>query len=272
VLAYLEALINRFIDEWGFRYIKLDFLYTGLFSGKFSRPGAPHEQYERASARLCARTTSASGLPVAYLGCGLPLGLSYRHFPLARIGADTREAWDWTLVKLLGHTGRPGAYVSLMDTIGRSFMNETVYINDPDVVFLRSRDCKLTETEKETIALVNFLLAGQLMFSDDPAALNSQDLALTRRVSELFDILSDDEYGARRIARDVFVLLSRSGRRTGLINLRKKIYTLDGTEAADISFNFSRARTLGNHCFRTRDGKIAFEPHSFTVFEIQDEA
>jgi alpha-galactosidase len=265
VLAYLRKLLDQVIDEWGFRYIKLDFLYTGLFNGKFSGP--PHEHYERACSLLCSRTKNARGLPVAYLGCGLPLGLSWKHFPLSRIGADTRETWDWTLVKLLGHVGRPSAYISLMDTIGRSFMNRTVYLNDPDVVFLRSKDCALTRTEKETIALVNFLLAGQLMFSDDPSSLSGEDLALTRHVSELFDVLSGDEYGARRIARDVFLLLSRSGRHTGLINLRKKIYTLDGTEETDIFFNFSKGRVLVDHCPGNRGNRMSFEPRSVTVFE-----
>ncbi|MDR1177731.1 MAG: alpha-galactosidase [Spirochaetaceae bacterium] len=264
VLACLGELIDRVIDAWGFRFIKLDFLYTGLFSGGFSRPGAPHEQYERACALLRARTANAAGLPVAYLGCGLPLGPSFRHFPLSRIGADTRETWDWTLAKLLGHTGRPSAYISLMDTIGRSFMNGTVYINDPDVIFLRSGNCALSETEKETIALVNFLLAGQIMFSDDPASLSNQDLALTRRISKLFDILSDDEYGARRVDRDVFLLQSRSGRRTGLINLRKKNYALDGTKEGDI---FCKLSALVDHSFRDRRGGLSFEARSVTIFE-----
>ncbi|MDR1430234.1 MAG: alpha-galactosidase [Spirochaetaceae bacterium] len=266
VQGYLGELIDRIIDEWGFRFIKLDFLYAGLFDGVFSRPGSPHEHYEKVCALLCSRTKNASGLPAAYLGCGLPLGPSFRHFPLSRIGADTRETWDWTPVKLLGHTGRPSAYISLMDTIGRSFMNKVIYINDPDVVFLRSKNCGLSETEKETIALVNFLLAGQIMFSDDPAFLSRGDLALTKQVSDLYEILSDDEYGAKRMDRDVFLLLSRSGRRTGLINLRKKNYTLDGTKETDIFFNPGQA-VLVDHCRRDR-GKISFAARSVTIFEM----
>jgi alpha-galactosidase len=268
VLSGLKELIDRIIDEWGFRYIKLDFLYTGLFNGNFSRPGAPHEHYKKACDLLCSRTKTTAGLPVAYLGCGLPLGLSFRHFPLSRIGADTRETWDWTLTKLMGHVGRPSAYISLMDTIGRSFMNGTVYINDPDVVFLRSRNCTLTGTEKETIALVNFLLAGQIMFSDDPSFLSKEDLALTRHISELFDTLGNDEYGARRIGRDVFLLLSRSGKYTGLINLGKKIYTLDEKKEGDIFFNFSKGRVLTGHVLGNRGSGISFAPRSVTVFEI----
>jgi alpha-galactosidase len=270
VLAYLRELLDRVIDEWGFRYLKLDFLYTGLFYGNFAEPGAPHEHYERACALLSSRTKTASGKPVAYLGCGLPLGPSYRHFPLSRIGADTREVWDWNLVKMLGHVGRPSAYISLLDTIGRSFMNGAVYLNDPDVIFLRSKGCGLTETEKETIALVNFLLAGQIMVSDDAASLSPADLALAGRVSELYDALADDEYGAKRVDRDVFFIMSRSERRWALVNLRKRAYTLDGKAEREIFLKLADGRALIDHRLSIGDRGISFAPHSCTVLEREE--
>jgi alpha-galactosidase len=265
VRAYIKDLIDRVIDQWGFRYLKLDFLYTGLFDGVFEKKGAPHEHYQRACALLTSRTHTEGGLPVAYLGCGLPLGLSYRHFPLSRIGADTREMWEWKLVKALGHVGRPSAYINLMDTIGRSFMNGTLYINDPDVIFLRSRDCALSETEKETIALVNFLLAGQLMFSDDPAFLSPRDLAFTRRISALYDELSGEQYGVRRVDRNVFALFSRSEKYSGLINLGDKNYTLDGTKEGDIFLKLRGGKALIDH--RLFQSGLAFAPRSITVVE-----
>jgi alpha-galactosidase len=271
VLEYLRGILDRVIDEWGFRYLKLDFLYAGYFSGAFAEGGSPYEHYERACAVLTARKSSASGLPVAYLGCGCPLGPSYRHFPLSRIGADTREVWDWNLVKILmGHVGRPGAYVNLQDTIGRAYLNGTVYINDPDVIFLRSRNCKLKEYEKELIALVNFLLGGQIMISDDPYLQEPADLALTRRICAHYDRLEDDEYGVRRLDRDIFRLESRSGRIAGLINLSGRPYTLAArTDAAggglyDALF---RGPYLTDHRLRAKAGGISFAPHSISLAE-----
>jgi alpha-galactosidase len=263
---YLKALIDRAIDQWGFRYLKLDFLYAGFFSGAFAQGGSPYEHYERAAAILTGRTTTAKGAahgaasglpaaaPVAYLGCGLPLGPSYRHFPLSRIGADTREEWDWKLVKFLGHVGRPGAYVSLLDTIGRSFMDGTVYINDPDVIFLRSRNCRLSENEKELIALVNFLLAGQIMFSDDPLQLTEKDRALTGRIIALYDALAGEEYGATRISRDVFRLESRSGSTWGIINLSNHPYRLDPAGEAALYAALSGGKFLIDHRLKTGKG------------------
>jgi alpha-galactosidase len=265
VAAYLKGLMDRAIDEWGFRYLKLDFLYAGLFSGAFTEGGSPWEHYERTCALLTARTQSDSGRPVAYLGCGLPLGPSYRHFPLSRIGADTREEWDWKLVKLLGHVGRPGAYVSLMDTIGRSFLDGTVYLNDPDVVFLRSKNCRLSENEKELIALVNFLLAGQIMFSDDPLHLDAGDIGLTARILGLYQRLAGDEYGAARIDRDVFRLESRSGKSAGLINLRGRPYRLDRNREPELYTALAEGEPLTSRWRKMGPGLILCAPHSVSL-------
>ncbi|MDR0758959.1 MAG: alpha-galactosidase [Treponema sp.] len=267
VLAYLRGVIDRIIDRWGFRYLKLDFLYSGYFSGAFAEGGTPYEHYERACATLTARKTTASGLPVAYLGCGCPLGPSYRRFPLARIGADTRQQWEWLPVKLTGHVGGPGAYVSLMDTIGRSFMDGTVFLNDPDIIFFRSRNCKLTDYEKELIALVNFLLGSQIMLSDDTQKLKATDIALTRRILSLYERLTGDEYGAVRLARNIFRLESRSGRTAGLINLSRRPFTLTADTDAALYAAFSQGNWLVDHRTRSKGKDFAFAPHTISIVE-----
>ena len=254
VREYLRSLMNRIIDDWGFRYIKLDFLYAGFLSGENNR-GRVAEYYEKAIALLTEHTKNAAGLPLAYLGCGLPLGASYRHFPLSRIGTDTKESWDWPIAKFVRHEGRPSALLSLRETISRSFMNGTIYINDPDVVFLRSANCALNETEKECIALVNFLFAGQIMCSDNFLALCEADTRLIRRIQVLYDKLEGDEYGAATLEKDVFLLESRSGKVTGLVNLKDKPFHLP----ADSEL-FSGGTWLVDHQKAT-----GFEPHSISV-------
>jgi alpha-galactosidase len=255
-LAYIQGLIDKVID-WGFRYIKIDFLYAGFLCGDFAQGGSPYEHYERACAILTKRTassgaTAAAALPVAYLGCGLPLGASFRHFPLSRIGADTREEWDWKMAKLLRHVGRPSAYINLLDTIGRSFFDGVIYCNDPDVVFLRARNCRLTENEKELVAMVNFLLAGQIMTSDDPLHLEPADIQLAKRMATLYAALADDEYGAVRLVRDVFRLISRSGKTTGVINLSNRPYP-------------EREPLMNGQFLVDRRKNGAYAPHSISI-------
>jgi len=259
VTEYLRSLMNRIIDGWGFRYIKLDFLYAGFLSGE--NGGRTAEHYEKAIALLTERTRNAAALPLAYLGCGLPLGASYRHFPLSRIGTDTLERWDWLSAKFIRHEGRPSALLSLRETISRSFMNGTIYINDPDVVFLRSFNCGLKEIEKECIALVNFLFAGQIMCSDNFRTLGEADLLLIRRIQELYEKLDGDEYGAKALEKDVFLLESRSGRVSGLINLKNAPFHL----AADAG-RFGGGAWLVDHRLGTSgENSISFAPHSVSV-------
>jgi len=253
VMEYLRSLMDHIIDGWGFRYIKLDFLYAGFLSGE--NGGRIAEHYERAIALLTGRTRNAAGLPLAYLGCGLPLGASYRHFPLSRIGADTLERWDWRAAKFIRHEGRPSALLSLRETISRSFMNGTVYINDPDVVFLRTANCALNETEKECIALVNFMLAGQIMCSDNFRALEKEDLLLIKRIQELYEKLDGDEYGIEALEKDVFLLESRSGKISGFINLRNNPFHL----SADSQL-FTGGTWLVDH-----RKAMGFAPHSVSI-------
>jgi alpha-galactosidase len=171
--------------------------------------------------RLTSRTVDSRGRGVAWLGCGAPLEPSYRHFPLMRIGADTKEQWeDGLLKRVVRHQGRPAAYTNLTHTIGRALLDGTVFVNDPDVVFCRTRRINLTVAEKELVALVDFMLGSQLMFSDDTQDFGEGgDAVFTARVVGLYDALAGGEYGAERIARDVYSVFSRDGRVRGIANL-----------------------------------------------------
>ena len=184
VLDYLAGIFDRVVNEWGFRYIKLDFLYAGLLRGARRNGGAAWVHYRKALQRLTAITHRKDGEAVAYLGCGAPFEASFEFLPLMRIGADTREEWDWAWARFLRHPGRPSARISMMDTIGRALWDGTAFVNDPDVVFCRSRRMRLSEQEKELVALVARMFASQVMFSDDTAdfdpaidgALHGEDL------------------------------------------------------------------------------------------------
>jgi alpha-galactosidase len=270
VLAYLGGLVDRAIDQWGFRYLKLDFLYAGLLDGAFAAPGeAGYRHYERAVAALTARKADAAGRPVAYLGCGQPLGPSYRHLPLSRIGADTCEAWDRKLLKLLGLAGRPSAWINLRDTIGRNYLDGSVYLADPDVVFLRSAKCRLTPTEQELIGLVAFLLGSQLMCSDTPDPSDPAAAARAKRLVGLYDALAGDEYAARRLDRDVHRLDSRSGRTVGLINLGDRPWRLAARASPDLAEAFARRPPLVDHRLSFGSGRDAvFAARSITLMGL----
>jgi alpha-galactosidase len=144
-------------------------------------------------------------------------------------------------------------------------MDNSVYINDPDVVFLRSKNCTLKAHEKELIALVNFLLAGQIMFSDDPINMQDDDVALTKKIVQLYDDLSGDEYGAVRLAKDVFRLESRSGKISGLINLSRKIFKLTRDIDQDLFTSLSKNNILVDNRCNIQQNERGFLPHTISI-------
>ena len=121
------------------------------------------------------------------------------------------------------------------------------------------------ETEKELICLVNFLLAGQIMFSDDPLRLGEKDLILTRRINALYETLEDDEYGAVRIAHNVFRVESRSGRTAGLISLCGRPFRLRKETDPVLFHSLSAPELLVDHRLGRSAKAIDFAPRSITL-------
>lgn len=278
VLDYIDGFIGKAIDEWGYRYLKLDFLYAGMMPGAHAQGGPAWRHYERALERVTRRTHGASGEPVAYLGCGAPLENSFRYLPLMRIGADTKEDWDQMPHRALLHQARPSAYNSLMNTLGRAFMDQAVFINDPDVVFCRESNMRLSEREKETVALGAALAASQLMFSDDAAhfAHGGAEEAFTERLVALLDPLGGREFGVRRLspaeaagghgslkvlgrrAPDAYLIYSRDGAYRGVLNL--------GDEPVAVAGDWGRAAAV------LRDGRLPdgrFAGRSASLFQFE---
>lgn len=261
---YLAGIFGKIVVDWGYRYVKLDFLYAGLIESSRgrpvarARPGAAYEHYDRLMRRLTSVTADHEGRGVAYLGCGAPFEPSFRHFPLMRVGADTKEEWeDGLLKRVVRHQGRPAAYTNLTHTIGRSILDGTVFVNDPDVVFCRTRRMSLTEAEKELVALVDVMLASQIMFSDDARDFGEiAEATFTARIVGLFDALAGGEYGAERLAKDVYSIFARDGGLRGVVNLSNSPWIAPGYDPAEAIV--LRAAAV--------EGGLAFDPHSISLF------
>jgi len=267
---YLAGVFDQLVGLWGFRYLKLDFLYAGLLRGERAGHGgrAAYAAYDRIVRRITSRRADSLGRPVDYLGCGAPLEASFRHFPLMRIGTDTKEDWDWPVLRALRHQGRPSAYLSLTHTIGRTIMDGTVFANDPDAVFCRGDRTSLTESEKELIAFSDFLLASQLMTSDasasPAAAAEHGEIEFAQRLVGLFDRLGGRErgreFGALRIGRDVYEIMSRDGAVRGVANLSDRPWRLDAAR-----FDAARAVVLRP---ASSGDRAAVAPRSIALFEV----
>ena len=280
VLEYLDKLMEIIIEEWGFRYLKLDFMYAGMLNGKFSEGGAAYQWYDRAIKKITRRWVNSQGQSVAYLGCGIPFEPSFTTLPLSRIGPDTKPDWDDRFLEKLHYPARPGARPNLLSTLGHAFWDQSIFINDPDVVFLRTTNISLSDGEKELIALVNKLFASQIMHSDDPVEFNINEKEFTEKISAYYEALDGQEFGLETIEPDMHVIFSRNGKYCGFINMSEKPFTMDKEELIK-TINYQLGLSLDaetvelkpvvESCLNAGD-LFTSERHSISVFEITEEA
>lgn len=263
VREYLASVFDTVINQWGFRFLKLDFLYAGMLNGAHKEGGAAYQWYRKALEPIVSIHQSRSGEAVAFLGCGAPLESSVDLFPMMRIGADTKETWDDPQTRLLRHMGRPAVLVNLKDTLGRAFWNRRAYISDPDVVFMRSNKCHLSESEKELVAAVAYMFASQIMISDDVGQpLPPADVATTRRTMELFRRLDGREYGAVELGPDLWRCFSRDGSIRGIVNLR-------GRDVRVAASGLVGTDQLTEGAF-VRGNKAVIRPHSIALWANEE--
>ena len=220
VITYLDKLIDTIINEWGIRYIKLDFMYAGMLYGLYETPTASYKIYNRAITTLTSRNKTNKGNSVAYLGCGIPFELSFKYTPLCRIGCDTYEHWTNKLARLLNWNGRNEAYLNLKDTLGHALWNNTIFSNDPDVVFIRTKNCSLTTEQKLLIAKVNTLFGNQFMYSDDPQQEGLTEHQISAQITEFRNQFANQEFGLIQTQEDIFKVFNRTRTVEGTINLR----------------------------------------------------
>lgn len=177
-LAYAAEVVRTAAHDWGFRFLKLDFLYAAALPANrrdptLTRAGALH--------RGLRRLREAAGPETLLLGCGCPLGSGIGIFDLMRIGADVDTHWTPTIGSIRSfikpETDMPSARNAIHNTLTRSMLHRRWWINDPDCLTARSTS-DLSLPEVQSLATVISLSLGLLLVSDDLASLSPERLKL----------------------------------------------------------------------------------------------
>lgn len=274
VLEYLDNLMEKVINVWGFRYLKLDFLFAGMIYGNFQNKKASYELYDRAIKILTKRTKNNKGQDVAYLGCGLPFEPSFNYFPLSRMGSDTTENWDYYILRPFRFLCRPSAVLNMQSTLGHAFWDQSIFVNDPDVIFLRYDNIAMSDKQKETVALVNFMFASQLMHSDDPSAFKPEtEGKFTEHILSLYEKFEGVEFAHKNIDSDTYVFFSRDKKYCGIINLSDKEFSLKKNKMLEacgfenLATEKFELSTIVGH-FVLEGDVYKTEAHSINIFEV----
>lgn len=177
VRAHVRRLIETAVREWGFPYLKLDFLYAAALPAKRYDPTLTRAQAMRLA---LGDIRAAAGPDTFLLGCGCPLGSAVGLVDGMRVSTDVAPDWDPTLLtpRLAPLMRREMDFVgvrnAIRNTINRAPLHRRWWLNDPDCLLVRDHDTNLTEAEVRSLATAIALSGGMFLVSDDMSRLRPE--------------------------------------------------------------------------------------------------
>ena len=179
-LAYTQEVIRTAVADWGFTYLKLDFLYAAALDGVYQDSSLSRAQVLRMGLEALRE---AAGPTTTMLGCGCPLGSGLGIFEAMRISADVSGYWKPHFPPvssiLQNEPHMPSARNAIHNILTRAPLHRRWWVNDPDCLLVRP-DTRLSLAEVQTLATAIGLTGGSLLVSDDLPALPPERLALAQ--------------------------------------------------------------------------------------------
>jgi alpha-galactosidase len=176
--VHLRHLFAKLTRDFGFSYLKLDFLYAAAAPGRRHDPNLTRGETLR---RGLEAIRAGAGDDAFILGCGCPIGQAIGIVDGMRIGPDVSPFWGSTA----SGAGDPSTVYALDAIIVRSFMHRRLWLNDPDCLMLRARETRLTADERAALASTIVASGGMLIISDDMSLLDAEAGKLFRAVAQI---------------------------------------------------------------------------------------
>jgi alpha-galactosidase len=177
-VAHLRHLFKKLTRDFGFSYLKLDFLYAAAAPG---RRHDPHLTRGETLRHGLEAIRAGAGDDAFILGCGCPIGQAVGVVDGMRIGPDVSPFWG----KTASGAGDPSTVYALDAIIARSFMHRRLWLNDPDCLMLRARETRLSADERAALAATIIASGGMLLISDDMSLLDAEAGKLFRAVAKI---------------------------------------------------------------------------------------
>lgn len=180
---YLSEVVDRMVKEWGFEYLKCDFLFAAcLRGGNLHELGLSRAEALKSGMRLIRER---AGARTTLVGCGMPLSAGIGTVDAMRVGPDTGDFWIRVEGKLLRTGAMVGLRNSLRATLVRSPMHGTLWTNDPDCVMARRKDTKLGSAEIMAQFHAVAVSGGLVAVSDEWGRLEPSDVAELGKLMEI---------------------------------------------------------------------------------------
>jgi alpha-galactosidase len=195
-VAHLRRLFLKLTRDFGFSYLKLDFLYAAAAPGRRHDPNLTRGETLRHGLEAIR---DGAGDDAFILGCGCPIGQAVGVVDGMRIGPDVSPFWGSTA----SGAGDPSTVYALDAIIARSFMHRRLWLNDPDCLMLRARKTRLTADERAALAATIVASGGMLLISDDMSLLNAEAGKLFRGVAKIAEEIDSNAIGEPVLALDL---------------------------------------------------------------------
>ncbi|TGM61669.1 glycoside hydrolase family 36 protein [Leptospira adleri] len=180
---FLENVFRTLVKEYGYPYLKLDFLYAALLPGwTYDRGVSPHKRY----ADTIRFIRKVVGKDVFLLGCGAPTYPSIGLFDAMRISCDVAPFWGREKKRILANDKHALCTErALINDITRASMHRNLWYNDPDCLLVRESKNQMTPAQTQFMASVMAVSGGMILVSDDLALIGEERLSLLKKTLEL---------------------------------------------------------------------------------------
>ena len=205
VREHLKKVFDTVLNDWGYDMVKLDFLYSQCRTPRDNKTRGTIMCEAMDFLRECVGDK-------LILGCGVPLGAAFGFVDACRISCDVDLVYNG---KFFNHIQVCNEILSAQSAINNSVfrrhLNGRVFMNDPDVFFLRSNNLKFTQEQKLLLARINNLCGNVLFVSDNAGDYDEKQLELLKK---FFKKTDEKITAAEYVGDDVIAMeLESSGER-----------------------------------------------------------
>jgi alpha-galactosidase len=193
VESWLTETVETVVDDWGFDYLKLDFLYCAALPGDRTRDLTRAEAYRHGLATI----REAVG-DTTILGCGAPQFASVGLVDAMRIGPDTAPYWR----RDGDSASQPAHENAVRNVLNRQLWHRRLWLNDPDCQLVRTTT-DLTDAERESFAALVALLGGTNVLSDAIREIDAPGRRLFERTLPPVETGAVADFGEREFPRTV---------------------------------------------------------------------
>ncbi|MCR5150521.1 MAG: alpha-galactosidase [Clostridiales bacterium] len=178
---YIRHFFDVVLNDWGYDMVKLDFLYSQCLYPRNNKSRGTIMCEAMDFLRECCGDK-------LILGCGVPLGAAFKVVDACRISCDVDLKYSGKFYNVLHINSEvPSAKNAITNSVFRRHLDGRVFVNDPDVFFMRYSNLDFNMDQKHLLAGINHLFGNVLFVSDDAKEYNSKDAEVVRKAFAVCD-------------------------------------------------------------------------------------